>query len=795
MQSLLLIDSHSLIHRCFHALPPFKNSRGEPTGALYGVASILLRIAQQRNFSHAATLFDRPEPTFRKEKFPEYKIHRPKAADELVFQLKEARRLFSAFAIKGWEIPGFEADDLIATLTRQFKKNILVRILTGDLDSLQLVEDGLVAVETFKTGISQTIVYNESAVKERYGLLPTQLSDFKALVGDVSDNIPGVTGVGSKTASTLLQKYGSLKNILERGKEETAYKKIATQEKVAILSKELATLCSTAPLSPSLDDLRFSPDWGRIREYLEQQDFFSLLKRLPEKIDHPAELPKKTISPSLSPSLAVVDSEVPFPVKNILSKKMKIGYDLKKIFHRHEIAPSYFDSMIAARLLGIDFNEWTDLSRLVLKKTVDKETFLLESFPWFNQRLIQRGLTGVFENIEMPLIPVLARMEREGIIVDTARLKRIRKDLNKEISSEEAKVFQSLGEKINLNSPKQLLAILKKKYHIPISSTSASKLEKVSKALPFVSNLLSYRELFKLKTTYLDGMERLVGEDEKIHPTFLQLGVATGRMSCQNPNLQNIPQESSWSPSIRNIFTPEEGFLFFSFDYSQIELRVLASLSKDSDMLRAFKKGGDIHTLTAKKVFSPNTKISHQERRLAKTLNFGIVYGMGFRAFSQNAGLPAAQAKEFINRYFKEFSRIKEWQSEILSVARKKGFITNENGRLRDLPGIHSALPHIVSEAERMAINMPIQSLAADILKLAMINTNRLIKRERLSRSVRLTLSIHDELLFQIDKKLITREKESPIILKIKELMESCYRLQTPLRVEVKMGEHWGEMK
>lgn len=806
MKKLLLIDANSLIHRCFHALPPLTNKKGEPTGALYGVSTILLKILQTKKPDFAAALFDRPEPTLRKQKFAEYKIHRPPTPNELVLQINKAHQLFESFSIKTLELIGYEADDLIGTLSQKFKNEVQVIILTGDLDTLQLVENQKVIVETFKKGISQTVSYNEEKVKERYdGLSPAQLVDYKALVGDPSDNIPGVSGIGPKSATEILKKYQTLENFLEKGKKEKVYEKIANNKKIALLSKELATINTAVPLEIKLEDLTFAPRLSKIEEFFKENDFNSLIKRInleeetPSKISSKENQFQKTLflkedqKPKKKEVVFLDKESLAQNPKDFLDKeKVKVGYHLKEIIKQQPIALPFFDVKIALELLEIKTQTWQEASQKTLKeKNLPEKEFLSRIYPWLLEKINLAGLNKIFFEIEMPLIPVIAEMEKNGVLIDLKKLKEIQKKINQEVLKKEKEILKEMGEEINLNSPKQLLGYFHKK-GIKITSTAAEKLEKIASHYPLAQKILDYREIFKLKTTYLDPLENLIQEDGRLHPTFLQLGAATGRLSCQNPNLQNIPQESSWAPLIRSVFRAPEDFLLASFDYSQIELRVLAHLSQDKNMIEAFIKDEDIHTLTAQKIFGvKKEEVTPHQRRLAKTLNFGMIYGMGYRALAQTAKISAQEAKEFIKKYFQQFPSIKDWQAEILKYCRQNEISVNINGRFRSLPYINSPNQFLASQAEREALNMPTQSLAADILKLAMIKVFSYLQENQLASKIKIILSIHDELIFEVKKEL-AQEK---YLKKIKEIMESAYSLRVPLKVRIKTGENWGQLE
>lgn len=798
MKNVLLIDAHSLIHRCYHALPQFTNKAGEPTGALYGLSSVLLKIMHQVRPDYAVALFDRPEPTFRKERFEAYKAHRPKADDELVSQLIRARDLFAAFSITVVEKPGYEADDLIGTLATKFKKekDVRVTIFTGDLDSLQLVENNQVVVETFKKGISETVVYTEEKVREKLGVFPHQVVDYKALVGDQSDNIPGVAGIGPKTASSILEKYKTLQDFFTKGQKEKSYEKIFLQKNNALLSQELAQIDCNVPIETSIHDIVFHPDTSSIEAFFLKNDFSSLLKRIGKESSRQEDNPAPTPQPSPPPTpknVVVIDEHTKAPT--LSSSHIKIGYNLKPYLHTHNIQTPYVDVYIGLLLLEHREASWEKTSTSLFGSEMNKKEFILRAYQWMTPLLSEKGLLSIFEEIEMPLLPVLARMEQRGIAIDRQALQKVKKDISADLAQTEKTLRKQIGKDINPNSPKQVLEYLQQQ-GARISSTAADKLEKIADNFPVVKDIMAYREIFKLKTTYIDAFEKITANDDRIHPTFLQIGAATGRLSCHEPNLQNIPQESKWASAIRNVFQAPQNHSLVSFDYSQIELRVLASLSQDPTLINAFQNREDIHSLTAQKIFGIPEKeaVSYQQRRTAKTLNFGIIYGMGSRSFAQQSGLSTQEAKRFIEKYFEEFSTVKDWQQSVLQEARRKGYVQNKNGRIRTVEGIHAAHQRFASEAERIAINMPLQSLAADILKIAMIRVSKQLTKPAY-KDVHMILTIHDELLFEIPNNLLQDEKESEVINVIRSAMENAYKLLVPLRVDVMMGARWGEMK
>lgn len=744
-KTLLLIDSNALVHRSFHALPAL-SSDGKATGAIYGLSSILIKIFHENPPDYAMAFFDRPEPTFRKKMYDDYKIHRPKTPDELVLQIQEAHKLFEKFGIKTFEAIGYEADDLIGAAAKKFKgeKDLKIIILTGDLDTLQLVEDDKVVVETLKKGISETIIYNEDAVLQRYELFPNQITDYKGLVGDPSDNIPGVKGIGPKTAQEVIKEFGTLEDFYEKSpnqknapeKKRKLFEKLLENKDIALLSKKLATIHVEAPLAINdLKELEFKKiPVENVIPYFKDLGFMSLIKRL----------------------------------SNSAEKTQNKRPEGKRV--------SYGASAELRGKTALDF----DVSPRSVSDSQRSQLTIaaIEHQPNITEKIAQE--------IEIPLSPILKQMETWGIKVNEERLLEEKGKLDAKLKELTKQIYSQGGEVFNINSPKQLLEILKGKFRLKINSTNYDKLISFKGKIDFIDSILKYRELFKLKSTYVEPLLELADKTHRIHPTFVQLKAATGRITCENPNLQNIPD------TIRHVFVAEPGYKLVSFDYSQIELRILASVTNDKEMIEAFKKGLDIHRITASKVFNvPENEVTNEMRRVAKTLNFGIVYGMGARSFSHETGLPLKDAKKFIDEYFKDFPEIKIWQEKIKEFARENGYLENINGRIRPLPEIISFNPGIKAEAERMAINFPIQSAAADILKMAMVKiAERLKENDKWGKEVKMLLTIHDELVFEIreDKNL------EEIISLINKTMEEIYKLEVPLKVNVKIGDNWGEL-
>ncbi len=817
-KTLLLIDSHALIHRAFHALPPLSTPEGEPIGAIYGLTSILLKTLKDIKPDFVAAAFDRPEPTFRKEMYEEYKAHRPKIADELVSQLIKAREVFGAFGIKIFEMAGFEADDIIGTFVHKTEKEKDLRavILTGDLDTLQLVSGNRVVVQTPKKGLSDKMIYDDAAVKERFGLAPSQMTDYKGLVGDPSDNIPGVRGVGPKTAEKLLQEFGTLENMFKKAKSDHPMaKKVIPFEKDALFSKKLSVIETGVPIDVRLDDLAWDKiDEGALIPYLTKLGFQSLIDRMLK------EIPKSTAKEkplTLNFENVVKRSDVLFfehgfdlNLRQIDLQKniLKVGWDFKGLYKKCAdqgilIHQPIFDLQIVGWLLDPDRRdlEFEDLARRFLRKSARATEIadVEELFGFFEAKIKEYGLEKVVREIDMPLIEILAAMEGWGIKIDPKKLLGLKKEIEDSLGDISKKIFEISGGPFNIKSPKQVAEILFTKLNIAFGkktkktssgqqSTAEDALKKIKSAHPIIPLILQYREHAKILGTYVEPL-LILSKISRIHSNFIQTGTGTGRISSEKPNLQNVPQESIWAPKLRQAFEAERGFSFVSFDYSQLELRLLAHLSGDKKLVEAFHKGEDIHTLTASQIFGVSKeKVDTRMRRIGKTLNFGVVYGMGSRAFAEMSGLTFEEADSFIREYDKRFPAIKTWQEKIKAEARTLGFVANENGRRRWFFSINSPNPRIRSEAERAAINMPTQGLGADILKLGMIKSKEvLVGLGFWNNKARLILSIHDELLFEVSDDILKKTAST-----LKKMLEVVYSLGVPLEVGVKTGKTWG---
>lgn len=737
MKKLVLIDSHAIIYRAYHALPPMTTPKGEPINAVYGFASILLRITRELKPDYIVAAFDMAGPTFRHIAYEKYKAQRPETPDELSTQFEKTRELLDAFGIPVFQKEGFEADDIIGTIVKKMEKNkdVEIMIVTGDMDALQLVGPK-VKVYSMKKGVSETITYDEVAVKERYSLTPKQLIDFKGLKGDPSDNISGVRGIGEKTATELLKKLNSIEGVYKALKKDSSKfsqvlaDKLRAGEEDAKISRELARIKNDVPIVFDLNKAKFAAGLNKpgTVEIFNKFGFASLLRRLGESSE------RKTVSKPKGVQASLL---------NVPSEEVKP--DIK-----------------------------TTLSPFLLKE------------------------------VEEPLTPILRQMEKRGILLDVNFLKKLSQKVGQKIGQTQKDIYKISEEEFNINSTQELSRILFDKLKIPIAglrrtekggviSTSASELEKLKDQHEIIHKILKYRELAKLKNTYIDSLPKLVDpKDGRVHTTYDQFGAATGRLSSSSPNLQNIPIMSEEGREIRKAFISQDGYELTSFDYSQIELRVAAHLADDKKMIEAFRKGEDIHSLTASEVYNiPLDKVTPNLRRAAKTLNFGVLYGMGSQAFSESTGLSRSDAKKFIDEYFRDFLGIKRYIEDTKKFARENGYVQTLYGRIRQIPEINSASWRIKREAERMAVNMPIQGTATgDIVKIAMVKVDKWISENKLNDKVRMLLQVHDELVFEIEHNVTS--KVTPLI---KNLMEGAAKLKVPIVVEVKAGRNWGEQK
>jgi len=770
VKKLILFDAHAIIHRAYHALPEFATSKGEPTGALYGLSAMLLKIIGDLKPDYLVACFDLPGPTFRHEVYEKYKAGRAKIDDNLLLQLERAKDVFTAFGIPIYSHPGFEADDIIGTIVTILKKdkNTEIIIASGDMDALQLVNDKLVQVYTLKKGINDTILYDEKKVKDRFGFSPALLIDFKGLRGDPSDNIIGVKGIGEKTATTLIQEFGTIENIYKNLNKVKVSDRIRTllknNEEEALFSKNLATIRTDAPIHFTLPS-----------EWKENLNLEKLLKLFEE-------LEFRTMGER---------------AKNLIGGNTPTTKTVALVFNTDE------EKELRLAYWVVDSNMSNPTLEDVLRFTRTKNVG--EARKVIDQELDKRKVRKVFEEIEKPAMAVVEAMNKRGVKIDKRVLENLGVKYHKELSGLEKKIWKEAGEDFNINSPKILSEILftklnlagknQKKTPTGTLTTKESELEKLRDKHPIISFILEYRELSKLLSTYIDAIPPLLDKNSRLHSTFILAGAATGRMSSSNPNLQNIPNKTLLGRAIRNAFVAEKGFKLVSFDYSQIELRIAAILSKDKKLIEIFKSGIDVHAGVAIRVFKvPKEMVDKSMRTKAKAINFGILYGMGINALKTNLGVDRKEAEDFYNKYFETFAGLTAFINKIKNEAKKQGYTETLFGRRRYFEGLKSPLPYVRAQAERMAVNAPIQGTQADLIKIAMKRIDEYIKSEKHDDDTHLILQVHDELVYEVKDSLISEVKKH-----FKQLMETILpkekTLGVPITVETQIGENWGEMK
>jgi len=800
-KKIVLLDSHAIIHRAYHALPDFASSTGEPTGALYGLSSMLMRIIADLKPDYIIACYDLPQKTFRHEVYDAYKAGRAKTDEALVAQIISSRKVFEAFGIPIYDAPGFEADDVLGTIVEKFKKDkeINIIIASGDMDTMQLVDDKKVQIFTLKKGITDTILYDEKAVVERFGFKPEFLPDYKGLRGDPSDNIIGIKGIGEKTATDLIKTFGTIEDIYKKIKKDPeAFEKagikprvvelIKENEEEALFSKTLATIRRDAPIDFVLPEKTFwdNVDIKKIEQLFADLDFRSLQGRLRNLFSNNIQ------SANLDNFLA--DKTKPVPAG-------ENSQDLPS----YDVDPNELqETSVALWLLNSEISNPSLQDILLYAKTEDfskaREIVL--------EKIKKENLTLVFEEIEKPIIPIVKKMEEKGILIDQKYFKDLSTEYHTELDKLTKKIYEIAGSEFNINSPKQLSEILfvkmgikspKKKSASGAYSTNISVLEELEVDNPIIKEIMNYRELQKLLSTYIDVIPAMVASDGRLHAKFIQNGAATGRFSSQDPNMQNIPIKSELGRRIRNGFVASKGTKLVAFDYSQIELRILAILSNDEKMTEIFKEGKDIHAGVASFVFGVDLdKVDGEMRRKAKVINFGIIYGMGVSALRKNLGGTREEAQKFYDNYFRQFSRISEYMQSVKDFALKNGYTETLFGRKRMFPGINSKIPFIRSMAERTATNAPIQGTAtADVIKLAIRYAEEDLKNAGILDKASIVLQIHDELVYEIDESVLDQATE--IILKaMQELLIRSFlhfKTEIPLSVHFGAGNNLGEVK
>jgi DNA polymerase-1 len=884
---LLILDANALLHRAWHALPPLTSPEGKVVNAAYGMASVVLKLTKDEKPAAFIACWDTEAPTFRHEAYKEYKATRKEQPDELYDQVPIAKEVLETLGVKSIELDGYEADDLLGTLAvRAVKEGYDARIVTGDRDALQLIAPHI-DVLTFKKGVSETKLFTDKEFEEEYGIKVAQFIDWKALRGDSSDNIPGVRGIGEKTATELLLKFKTLDGIFKAAHNpksdlsDGVRKKLIEGEKSGRLALTLVGIDLNVPLKVKLADLTSSLDREAFIQTAAKYGFRSLIIRLPKEAGG-AEPPassrvatKRTASPKkksdsevlqlsseadvmsfladvrcvdeislviasqaqeslfggnssqsivigladktgIIPSSLLSAKEIRRELADVLSSERigKVSHDAKRVMKELEalkldLRGIAHDTLIAAYLLAAGERS-LDLETLVLQITgkplpegdarpAAEAQAIRVIAKTQREQMKEIGADRVWERFEKPLIPVLRDMERVGILIDVSYLKKLSKEMTEDKQNLEKKMEKLVGHPFNPASPSQLAVILFDEFKLSTKgiksgktgfSTAASELEKLQGQHPLIDFIFEHRELAKLLSTYVDTLPMQTDSEGRVHTTFGQAVAATGRLSSSDPNLQNIPIRTEAGRRIRRAFIASPGMELLSCDYSQIELRVVAALSKDEKMLAAFNSGLDIHTATAAAIWkvAPN-EVTKDQRRAAKAVNFGIIYGQGPQGLARSAGIPFAEAKEFIAAYFDTYRGIKEYLDSTKAKAHELGYVETLFGRRRPIPDINSGMPQLRAAAERMAINMPVQGTATgDLVKLALIRLAQ--ELPKISADARMLLQVHDEILLEVPQKDVKK-----VAAAVRDIMENIEKIGVPIVVDAKKGKNWEEME
>ena len=870
MERLLILDSNSLLNRAFYAIPPLTNSEGIHTNAVYGFTNMLFKMKEEIKPDYIVAAFDRKAPTFRHKEYEDYKAGRKKMPPELGEQFPLVKEVLNLLAVNIYEIDGFEADDIIGTLAQFAEKNgIEVFIVTGDRDALQLASDNIKVVIT-KKGVTETAVYNKEAFIEEFGVTPTQYIDVKGLMGDKSDNIPGVPGVGEKTAFKLISTYGSMEGVLSHIDEISGKKlkeNLETYSEQAIFSKKLATITTEVPIEFDLEDIRSQENYNKeeLKKLFFKLGMKSLLAKLPgDDLEGEEEVAKIEINEvttiegfkevlSVKEGIAFISystcnanlyskieldklyinygdkvSLIDFKLINMensneainllkafmedekIEKVIQDGKNLVTILTKHniEVKKFIFDTVVAAYLIDSAKSNYpleVLINEYLMKEVKGEGDELIcnamasmkELYEYLKDRIDKEGMDELYYEVEHPLISILSSMEAIGFNVNREKLDELAVKFKEEISRTEKEIYELCEEEFNISSPKQLGKILFEKLDLPVIkktktgySTNAEVLEKLMDKHPVVEKIIYYRQITKLNSTYVEGLKNVIDEDGAIHSSFNQTVTTTGRLSSTEPNLQNIPVKYEMGREIRKVFIPQESTdVLLSCDYSQIELRVLAHMSDDKNMIDAFNHHSDIHTKTASEVFKvPVEEVTPLMRSRAKAVNFGIVYGISDFSLSQDLKITRKEAAEYMEIYFDRYPKIKGYLESVKEEAKEKGYVLTVLNRRRFIPEIKSSNKIVKALGERLAMNAPIQGSAADIIKLAMVKVYNRIKKENLESQM--ILQVHDELILNV------KENELEIVKAlVKEEMENVLKMSVTLEVDTNIGNTWYDAK
>jgi len=841
MEKTFIIDAHAFLHRSYHALPKFTTSKGMEVGALFGFSRLILKILREYSPEYLAVCFDSKGHSFRNGIYPEYKANRAKTDPALVDQLSYARDLVRALGLKPVFAEGYEADDLIAAVAKKsYESGCETVIVSGDKDILQLINE-----KTSAWDGSSPEFRNKAYVTSKFGVAPENMPDYLALLGDASDNVPGAEGIGQKSAAKLIGEYGTAEKIIEAANSGAAgdrlLEKVRKSAETVKLSKRLVKLTGDLPFDLPMEDFRpEEPDSALLSKTALELEFKELLSLSSEKTPAEEIYSAKRLGleealkeaggnlsvlayggnlyagsekgvAGLTP-LSATEKEEELLRKTIGDENIrKIFFGLKQVLDFIK-APagfkpaSYTDAQAACALLLAGSREESP-ERLMaeklgarIKDTAAACALLHKYSGVLEEEIRKTGQEEIFRGTELPLLPVVYSMEKYGVAVDREHLKKLSDDISERMGGLEKKAREITGLEINLNSPKQLSAYLYTKTNIPLSeswkkrfrtrdgySTGEEALNEIKGANPLIDIILEYREIAKLKSSFTDPLYLSSGRDGCVHTTFDQLGTATGRFSSSRPNLQNIPARYELGLEVRKAFVAREGSVLLSADYSQIELRILASLSGDKNLTRAFINGEDIHRRTAAEIFHyPIEMVTPEMRRSAKAINFGIVYGQTAQGLSQELKISRAEAAKYIKHYFEVCPGVKEWSEKAVAAAREKGYTETFAGRRRPVPELNSSVRKTKAFGERIALNAPIQGACADIIKKAMVNIDAGLDKS----AARMLLQVHDELIFEVRK-----EKLADTARAVKREMENAYRFDVPITAELKYGNNWKDME
>lgn len=870
MERLLILDGNSLMNRAFYAIPALNNAEGLNTNAIYGFINMLFKMREELKPDYIVTTFDKKAPTFRHKEYKDYKAGRKKMPPELAEQFPVVKELLEKLAINIFEIEGFEADDLIGTLASFSRdRGIEVYIITGDRDALQLAEDN-VKIVINKKGMTEKEIYDKDRMLLDYGVTPKQFIDVKGLMGDSSDNIPGVPGIGEKTALKLIKEYGSVENVL-MNIENISGKKIKENlmeyREQAVFSKKLATIITNVPIEIDLESIKSKDSFNvkSVREMFLKLEFKSLMNKIPDSeaeediVEVKVEYEVvdtiegiKSMASSLKDTIYLLfenenenvysKSIIKKIYVNLQDKNYVIDYDklfkadpeelklaLKSVFENEEIDKIIhdakipytildkigislkgliFDTKIAAYLIDPAKSEYQlnglirDSLNIDIKDEdellgVKEVKYLKAIYEDLSAKIKLLNMEELFYTVEEPLIEVLSAMEGRGFKVDRVKLNELGEQFSEKIQQTRQEIYSISGEEFNISSPKQLGKILFEKLDLPVIkktktgySTNAEVLEKLRDKHPIIDKITYYRQLTKLYSTYVEGLKNVIDVDDKIHSSFNQTVTTTGRLSSTEPNLQNIPIKHEMGREIRKVFIPDSSeCVILSGDYSQIELRVLAHIADDENLINAFKHHSDIHTKTASEVFNvPIEQVTPLMRSNAKAVNFGIVYGIGDFSLAQDLKITKSKAKEYIDTYFARYPNVKKYLEDIVVKAKEELYVTTILNRRRYIPEIKARNKMVASFGERLAMNTPIQGSAADIIKLAMVKVYEKLRKEKLKSTI--ILQVHDELILNVYKDELEEVKKL-----VKDEMENAIELKVPLEVDINIGKTWYEAK